>query len=110
MAKKEILSSYVIQGLIVRFFYPLLERVSPRLAHRWAIKRFFTPLRTSFQKGEKFLLSSAHKSEIFINDKKVTLYRWGKGPTVFMQHGWAGKALRCGSRCPCTWKFRRERI
>lgn len=74
--------------------YPVFEKNLPRTAHNWARKKFFIPLKFRFSKREKAFLATAERRQLKLNDKQITYYSWGKGPTVIMIHGWAGKAAQ----------------
>lgn len=79
---------------IVSRIFPLVEKALPRTAHNWARKQFFTPLKIKFRQKELDFLKSAKTSSLSFNNKKVTLYEWGQGKTIVLQHGWAGKGVQ----------------
>ncbi len=74
--------------------YPIFEKNLPHTAHNWARKRFFSPLKFRFSKREIAFLATGETNHCTLNGKKITYYSWGKGQTVFMMHGWAGKAAQ----------------
>lgn len=85
---------YSSANTLVSKVYSVMERTLPRTARNWARKQFFTPLKIKFRKSELEFLETATKSMFPFEDKKIAVYEWGKGPTVLMQHGWAGKGIQ----------------
>jgi hypothetical protein len=79
---------------IVSRFYPIVEKTLPRTARNWARKQFFTPLPIKFRKKELEFLKTSKASFLPFNDKQIAVYEWGKGKTIVLQHGWAGKGVQ----------------
>lgn len=76
----------------IKWMFPKVERIAPRLASRWFIKLFFSPPKFPFPKQEKAVINEAQRFNIKINNHTVQCYRWGSGPVVLLVHGWAGRA------------------
>lgn len=80
---------------IVRFLFPLIEKVVPFLAHRLFIQLFFTPLKYPLPEKERLVQARAVKFEVRANEnKKIQCYSWGDGPVVLFVHGWAGRGTQ----------------
>lgn len=81
---------------VVRFFFPLLERISPALSGHCAVFLFLKPFRFGFTKREKAYLahSGLKQFQWKAGDKTIKGYKAGKGPEVVCIHGWAGRALQ----------------
>lgn len=77
---------------VIRVVYPIVEKIAPAIAHRYAINLFFTPYHYKVPVKETEFLLTAEKFEVQANGKKVQAYSWGKGPVVILLHGWAGRA------------------
>ncbi len=78
----------------IRWGFPVLEKIAPTVAHRYAIHLFFTPFRYKAPEKEKEFLVTAEKFSVTVNGKNVQAYSWGKGPVVILVHGWAGRAAQ----------------
>ena len=79
---------------IVRWAFPKLERLAPRLAHLYFVRLFFTPLRYSVPEKERKAETFATKFSVEVAGKKVQCYTWGTGKPVLLIHGWAGRATQ----------------
>jgi pimeloyl-ACP methyl ester carboxylesterase len=79
---------------IVSWIFPKLERTFPRLAHRFFITIFFTPLNYPLPEKESILQDEAEKFSLDVAGKKIQCYAWGAGPVVLLVHGWAGRATQ----------------
>ncbi len=77
---------------VIRWGFPKLEKIAPALAHRYAVRLFFTPFRYTVPEKEREFMSTAETFIVTANGKKVQAYAWGKGPVVMLVHGWAGRA------------------
>lgn len=79
--------------------FHLTETIAPALAQRWAIRLFFRPMKFTRPPREAKLLATAtiarHAYASFYPlpaaDCHVLTYEWGRGPTVLLVHGWAGR-------------------
>lgn len=79
---------------LIQTITAILEKTSPALANKWAVKLFFSP-RTSKQRIPD--LPSMQQSwctykKIDGRESKCRVYSAGTGPTVLLVHGWAGSA------------------
>ena len=79
---------------IVQWTYPRLEKIFPRLAHRFFITIFFSPLNYSVPEKEKAIAKQAEKFWLESRGRKIQCYSWGSGPLVLLVHGWAGRATQ----------------
>jgi pimeloyl-ACP methyl ester carboxylesterase len=74
----------------VRTAFAVLARVAPGLAARWALDLFFTPHgRRHSRRGQAFL-ASGRCFEVRVEGRRVAGWSWGRGPNVYLVHGWAG--------------------
>lgn len=78
-------------------FFPILEKISPRLAGKFALFLFLHPPKHKRPQRELDYYNKAKKSTIEIDGKKVAVFEWGEGETVWLMHGWAGRATQLGS-------------
>lgn len=79
---------------LIRIAFKTCDIIAPKIASKWAIKLFLSPLRTpNTQKGLK-LMEDVEHYEILANGKIMRAYRMGSGPEVICIHGWAGKAAQ----------------
>ncbi len=76
---------------VIRWTFPKLEVVAPRLANRWLVKLFFTPQQYPQPAREKSVIHEAEKFEVLVGGKKVQGYTWGSGPAILFVHGWSGR-------------------
>ena len=84
------------KGLRAPSLMQLLELAAPPVASRFAEKIFLTPPRFEAPVHEKQLLLDAHRFRIPYRGGSLAAWSWhleaGAGPTVFLLHGWAGRA------------------
>ena len=74
--------------------FPKIEKTFPRLAHRFFVTIFFSPLNYPVPRKEKVLEKEAEKFTIQVGGKRIQCYAWGKGPVILLIHGWAGRATQ----------------
>jgi len=81
---------------IIKVAFPILEKISLRLAVLYFDRIFFTPLRFKTPEKELEAEGAAEKFEVSCNGKKVQCYQWGDSskPYVLVVHGWAGRATQ----------------
>lgn len=79
---------------IVQWVYPRLEKTFPRLAHRFFITIFFSPLNYRVPEKEKAVERLADKFLLKVEGRRIQCYSWGSGPPVLLVHGWAGRATQ----------------
>jgi pimeloyl-ACP methyl ester carboxylesterase len=79
----------------IRWVFPKLERISPFLAKKLAIRLFFSPLRFSEPERHRKFRETGKQMETQIGGKKVIYYLWGEtGKPVIFAHGWMGRATQ----------------
>ena len=80
----------------IRWGYPKLEKLVPKVAHNIAWNLFFSPFRYNRPEREKSIFESANKSTIEVNSKKIALFDWGElgNPVAAVVHGWSGRATQ----------------
>ena len=77
----------------IRWLFPKLERISPYLAKKLAIRLFFSPLRLPEPTKHRTFRETGKRMETMIRGKKVACYSWGEsGEAVIFVHGWMGRA------------------
>lgn len=74
----------------LRAAFAVLGRVAPGLAARWALDLFFTPRGRRGSKRVSAFLAAARRFEVSVYGLRVAGWSWGRGPNVFLVHGWAG--------------------
>ena len=77
--------------------FSFLEKVNPRLAGKLAMYLFLHPPKHKRPEREHKCYQKAKKSWLEVEGNKVALYEWGEGPTVWIMHGWAGRATQLSS-------------
>jgi len=60
---------------------------------------FFTPPRARRSRGQ-LLLGQAEPFRVIVDGRPVAAWRWGRGPTVALLHGWGGRAAQLTSFVP----------
>ncbi|MEV0901806.1 alpha/beta hydrolase [Actinoplanes sp. NPDC049802] len=80
----------------IKFTMRTLSAVSPRLAGRFALTLFSTPMRKARVRPEEHeALGSAQRETIDVMGHRVATYRWGDGSRpVLLLHGWESRASR----------------
>ncbi len=86
---------------ILRWTFPKIEKISPWLANKWALRLFFHPIRYPFPEREKPMLNQLKQDTIMLNGNKVVTYSLGEGIPVLLVHGWSGRATQ-------FWRFMEE--
>jgi len=79
---------------LIRAGFPWLERFAPALANRLFVYIFFTPFRYKTPVKEEASARFAELEFMDYRNQKVCVYRWGRGPWVWVVHGWAGRATQ----------------
>lgn len=70
-----------------------LEFLHWRLALKFALKLFFTPLKFPVPKREKSIRDQATETTIPLGEREARLFEWGEGPKkIILMHGWSGRA------------------
>lgn len=82
----------------IRFYFKNIGPFIPGLSAKFIYNLWFTPRRAPRPEREHAVLESAHEQfELFSNDNRIVGHAWGKGPTVLLVHGWAGRGAQLGS-------------
>jgi pimeloyl-ACP methyl ester carboxylesterase len=80
---------------LIRWVYPKLEKLAPKIAHKFAIRLFFKPFSYPVPEKELKALKFSQSYTIDVDDITVQVYSWGAGErTVLFVHGWAGRATQ----------------
>lgn len=94
------MKSSPLQSLFKATFY-LVQTLSPQLGNQWGINLFFTPFRFKRPDYEQVLLKEAVIEKVplalSISKPYYVKYTWGKGPTILLVHGWAGRGSQMAS-------------
>ena len=78
----------------------ILEMTSPRLASKFAMKLFTTPVRFRLPKREEEMDSKSRQEEIEIPslEKKINVYHYGESERkALLVHGWSGRGTQLHS-------------
>ena len=78
-------------------FFSLLEKISPRLAAKLALRFFLRPFRFPLPNREKEAVETANIFKIQVENNEVAIYEWGEGPAIWVLHGWSGRATQLGA-------------
>jgi pimeloyl-ACP methyl ester carboxylesterase len=79
----------------LRHGFALLQRVSPALAARVALRLFLTPTRRPLNKSDAQDLSRARRHELQAGDRRFVVHEWGNGDRIaVILHGWGSHAAR----------------
>lgn len=88
----------------IRGFFRLLSRISPSLAGRLARFLFLRTRRHKVPRRELAVRESAERFELATEHGRAVAWVWGRTqhadtgvPTVYMLHGWEGRASQLGS-------------
>jgi pimeloyl-ACP methyl ester carboxylesterase len=71
-----------------------LESIAPALAGRVAARLMFRTSRMSPEAWEHELV--ARSERLFLDGRRLAVYRWGRGPIVLLVHGWNGRGSQLG--------------
>ena len=63
----------------------------------FAARLFVTPPRIVLRDRQRAFLESARPLELEAAGHRVVGFSWGAGPTVYLVHGWGGRAVQLGS-------------
>lgn len=78
----------------------ILEVTSPRLAAKFAIKLFTTPIKYKLPKREEEMDANSKQEQVYIPtlDKTITVYHYGDSSRkVLLVHGWSGRGTQLRS-------------
>jgi len=83
---------------VLRFCFPIIEKVLPKVAQKIAIEIFFSPPRTSLSQEAQEFLNQSNKFKVMVDGKAVVAYAWGESSKkILLVHGWGGKATQFNS-------------
>lgn len=74
----------------VRAGFAVLGRLAPGTAARWALDLFFTPRGRRSSSRVNAFLAAGRRFDVKVEGERVAGWSWGRGPNVFLVHGWAG--------------------
>lgn len=72
----------------------LLWNVTPTLTKLLVKKMFFTPSSYKTTPLEKQYLENGESFQLFVHDKTVQCWKWGRGPSILLAHGWNGRGIQ----------------
>lgn len=75
-------------------FFSLLEKISPQLAAKLALRIFLKPFRFPVSNREKKAVETANIFKIHVENHVVAIYEWGDGPAIWVLHGWSGRVTQ----------------
>jgi pimeloyl-ACP methyl ester carboxylesterase len=61
-----------------------------------ALEEFLIPARKPLSEPEQALLERATSLSVPFGSMNINVFRWGKGSTIFLVHGWGGYGLQLG--------------
>jgi pimeloyl-ACP methyl ester carboxylesterase len=61
-----------------------------------ALEEFLTPTRKPLSESEQALLEQATSFSVPFGSMNIKAFRWGKGSTILLAHGWGGYGLQLG--------------
>lgn len=79
---------------ILNVGFPILENLLPFVAKSIVVRLFFTPFRFSPREEENRMQSTGKEYSITVNNQKVIIHSWGKGPVAVLVHGWSGRGMQ----------------
>lgn len=83
---------------IIRSLAPIASTLVPSLAARGLERLFITPIKQARPPREEAWIATAQRSSVrFDTERTLAVYSWGKGPTVLLIHGWAGRGSQLGA-------------
>ena len=77
-----------------RLGFQLLGRRLPKLMSRRALKLWSRTHRFPASASEKRMQLRASERSLDVNGREIKVWKWGKGPTVLLVHGWNGRGLQ----------------
>lgn len=80
-----------------RLFMGLLSQVAPPAAEALAAKLWMSPRRHLRPARELAWLERAEPLEFETSRARLKAWAWGRGPTVLLVHGWAGRGAQLGA-------------
>ena len=74
--------------------FSFFSRVSPQLTSKVAAQLFVLPQRYKLSKDEQDMLNEGTPLHIHVGARQIAGWRWGRGPSVLLVHGWSGCAAQ----------------
>jgi pimeloyl-ACP methyl ester carboxylesterase len=74
-----------------------LSFVAPATAARLAARRFLTPPVHRRPAAEIALIEHARARPLFVGERRIEMWTWGRGPAVLLVHGWSGRGAQLGA-------------
>ena len=97
LENKKILIPSLVIPKPVSYFAKVLELISVRLASLFGMRLFMTPINYPIPKREQYMLKSAQKKRIFIEDinKEIEVLSYGYSrKKILLVHGWCGRSTQ----------------
>ncbi len=84
----------------VRWALGASQAIAPEFAAWLGERLFFTPPRHPLPAGADQLLRRGRRFSLRVEGREVTGWRWGRGPLVYLMHGWGGSGGRLAAFVP----------
>lgn len=81
-----------LRGLLVG-----MSRLSPAAAAGVAVALFRRPPGHRGSDIDRSTLSSAQRLDLTLHGRRLAVWKWGRGPTALLVHGWGSRGARLGS-------------
>jgi len=82
---------------VIRAGFRVLNYTTPALGARVAEELFFTPPRPRRSPRIERFLASGRRFEVRAASRRVSAWTWGRGPRVYLVHGWGGRGGQLGA-------------
>ena len=82
---------------LLRLLFRGLSRLSPAAAAALAMVLFRRPPRRRDSAEERDALAKAERLFLSLDGKPLAAWRWGRGPSVLLVHGWGSRGSRLAS-------------
>jgi len=94
---KDISTNVRVNNIRQTIFGVLLERlwrIAPGFSKKIVKRLFFAPARYATSPLEEDCLKNSRAFEIYVNNARIKCWKWGRGPTVLLAHGWNGRGIQ----------------
>src|SRR5512138_896487 len=81
----------------LRSVFAGLSRISPAAAARLATTLFRRPPRHRGSEVGRVTLESGERADLRLDGRRIAVWKWGRGPTALLVHGWGSRGARLGS-------------
>jgi len=85
---------------VVRGLFRGLTPIAPVVAAELAVALFRRPPGHKGSESERTALASGERVELSLSGRRLAVWRWGKGPTILLVHGWGSRGARLASFIP----------